>query len=160
MQPGCCARRLVRQLYGVSCDLEEAEDAVQEAFVRALARPAAFRRLDNHEAWLRTVALNQLRSRWRRLKRQRLLRDRLAETAGHEPELSPDHVALVTALQALPAAQREAIALHHLGDLSVAEVAATLGVPTGTVKARLSRGRSALAGLLADTTNEAGTSHA
>ena len=54
----------------------------------------------------------------------------------------------MAALRRLPAAQREAIALHHLADLPVAEVAQTLGVPEGTVKARLSRGRAALAELL------------
>ena len=54
------------------------------------------------------------------------------------------------ALRRLPEAQREAIALHHLADLPVHEVAATLGVPTGTVKARLSRGRAALATLLTE----------
>ena len=54
----------------------------------------------------------------------------------------------MAALRRLPAAQREAIALHHLADLPVAEVALTLGVPEGTVKARLARGRAALAVLL------------
>jgi RNA polymerase sigma-70 factor (ECF subfamily) len=59
-------------------------------------------------------------------------------------------VALARALQALPADQRRAIVLYHLCDLSVAEVAAEVNAPTGTVKARLSRGRAALATLLGD----------
>ena len=63
-------------------------------------------------------------------------------------DLPEDRLALMAALRRLPAAQREAIALHHLADLPVAEVALTLGVPEGTVKARLSRGRAALAELL------------
>ena len=66
------------------------------------------------------------------------------------PELSPDHVTLMAALERLPRAQREAIAMHDLADLPVHEIAATLGVPPGTVKARLSRGRAALADLLSD----------
>ena len=57
----------------------------------------------------------------------------------------------MAALRQLPAAQREAIALHYLADLPINEVAAATGVPVGTVKARLSRGRAALAVLLADT---------
>ena len=61
----------------------------------------------------------------------------------------------MTALRRLPVAQRESIALHHLADLPVAEVALTLGVPEGTVKARLSRGRAALAVLLSEATEEA-----
>jgi RNA polymerase sigma-70 factor (ECF subfamily) len=51
-------------------------------------------------------------------------------------------------LRNLPAAQREVIALHHLADLTVEQVADTLALPTGTVKARLSRGRAALSTLL------------
>ena len=60
----------------------------------------------------------------------------------------------MAALRQLPAAQREAIALHHLADLPVAEVALTLGVPEGTVKARLARGRAALAALLTEPSKE------
>ena len=55
---------------------------------------------------------------------------------------------LLQALRKLPAGQREVIALHHLADLTVEQVADTLGLPTGTVKARLSRGRAALSTLL------------
>jgi RNA polymerase sigma-70 factor (ECF subfamily) len=55
---------------------------------------------------------------------------------------------LLQALRRLPAGQREVIALHHLADLTVEQVADTLGLPTGTVKARLSRGRAALSALL------------
>jgi RNA polymerase sigma-70 factor (ECF subfamily) len=59
-------------------------------------------------------------------------------------------VALVAALKKLPEAQRLAIVLHHVADLSVEEVAAETGAPVGTVKARLSRGRAALAVLLSE----------
>lgn len=61
------------------------------------------------------------------------------------PEPSPDHVALVAALRCLPEAQRTAIVLHHLCNLSVEQIAAQTGAALGTVKGRLSRGRSALA---------------
>ena len=57
----------------------------------------------------------------------------------------------MAALRTLPDAQRRALALHYLCDLSVESVAAETGVSTGTVKSRLSRGRAALAALLADT---------
>jgi RNA polymerase sigma-70 factor (ECF subfamily) len=65
-------------------------------------------------------------------------------------DLSPDHVAVVNALAQIPEAQRRALVLHHMCDLPVAEVAAETGVPVGTVKARLSRGRAALQSLLGD----------
>jgi RNA polymerase sigma-70 factor (ECF subfamily) len=145
-------RRLLGQLVGVTGNLAEAEDALQEAFVRALDHVRSVRRADNPEAWLRTVAVNLVRSRWRRLRRLAGLLPRLVEES-EPPEPSGDRVSLLAALRELPAAQREAIALHHLADLPVHEVAATLGVPVGTVKARLSRGRAALHDLLSDHTD-------
>ena len=72
-------------------------------------------------------------------------------------------MALVAALKQLPEAQRRALVLHHLADLPVHEVARETGVPEGTVKARLSRGRAALAALLTDTpptTLPGGATHA
>jgi RNA polymerase sigma-70 factor (ECF subfamily) len=146
-----CYRRLVAQVYALTADLAEAQDAVQEAFVRALAQPRAFERVDNPEAWLRVVALNVARRRFRRRTHlDRLLR-RPAVTRPITPDgLSADHVALVAALRLLPAPQREAIALHHLADLPVAEIAELTGVAVGTVKTRLARGRARLAELLAD----------
>jgi RNA polymerase sigma-70 factor, ECF subfamily len=139
--------RLVGQLVGVTGDPAEAEDAVMEAFARAAPRRSSFHDADNPEAWLRTVAVNVARSRWRRVLRWTHLVPALARSDAYA-DLPEDHLALMAALRLLPGAQREAIALHHLADLPVAEVARTLGVPEGTVKARLSRGRAALAELL------------
>ncbi len=137
-------RRLVAQLYAVTGNLQEAEDVVQEAFVRAVGRWNRLKDYDSPEAWLRTVAINLARSRWRRAKRGAAVLVKLGPPAS-EPELSPDHVALVDALRALPEAQREAIVLHHFVGMSVDEVAESTHSPSGTIKARLSRGRSALA---------------
>ncbi|MGZ4438127.1 MAG: RNA polymerase sigma factor [Nocardioidaceae bacterium] len=142
-------RRLVGQLVGVTGSAAEAEDVVQEAFVRGIGHARTLRRADNPEAWLRTVAVNLARSRWRRMQRFAGLMPRLTADEPDPGDLA-GRVALLAALRRLPAAQREAIALHHLADLPVHEVAATLGVPTGTVKARLARGRAALAVLLSE----------
>ncbi len=65
------------------------------------------------------------------------------------PGPDPDHTALVAALRQLPTAQRRVIVLHHLCDLSVERIASETGAPVGTVKARLFRGRAALAKHLA-----------
>ena len=143
-------RRLVAQAYAVTGDRVEAEDAVQESFARAVAAGTRFRRVDNPEAWLRTVALNVIRRKWRRARLFSSLSPRLA-TPADVPGISEDHVAVVDALRALPFQQRETIALFYLADLSVQEIAATLSVADGTVKSRLTRGRSALAGLLQTT---------
>lgn len=138
-------RRLVGQLYGVCGDLAEAEDVVAEAFVRAADKRRAFEAADNPEAWLRTVAVNVARTRFRRrVLGERLLRLQTPAVVRH-PDLGEERMAIVVALRALPAAQREAIALHYLADLPLHEVAAATGSPVGTVKARLSRGRRALA---------------
>jgi RNA polymerase sigma-70 factor (ECF subfamily) len=145
--------RLVGQLAGVTGDPAEAEDVVMEAFARAATRTSSFHEADNPEAWLRTVAVNLARSRWRRMMRWAHLVPQLA-TGDAYADLPDDRLALLSALRQLPAAQREAIALHHLADLPVAEVALTLGVPEGTVKARLARGRAALAALLTEPAKE------
>jgi len=73
-------RRLVTQLVGPCGDIPTAEEVVQEAFVRAIAQGAAFRRTDNPEAWLRQVAVNLARSRWRRLKKYAGLMPRTGST--------------------------------------------------------------------------------
>lgn len=139
-------RRLVGQLYAVCGDLTEAEEVVAEAFARAVQHQRTFERLDNPEAWLRTVAVNVSRTRHRRSLRV-VHRER---DEPHRPALDDERLALVAALRRLPTAQREAIALHYLADLPVHEVATATGVAVGTVKSRLSRGRAALAVLLTD----------
>ena len=141
-------RRLLGQLIGVTGNVAEAEDVVQEAFVRGLDHPRRLLSADNPEAWLRTVAVNLARSRWRRAQRLVGLAPRLVD-APRESD-SDGHIVLLQALRALPAGQREAIALHHLADLPVQEVADATGVSIGTVKARLSRGRAALLVLLGE----------
>jgi RNA polymerase sigma-70 factor (ECF subfamily) len=136
-------RRLVVQLYAVTGDSAEAEDLVQEAFVRATAAGRRFLKVENHEAWLRTAAINLHRNRWRKMRNFSRIRYRL-ERPTDLPGLE-EHVAVITALRALPAHQREVLALYYLADLPVAQVAETLGCAVGTVKSRLTRGREALA---------------
>src|SRR5262245_60532396 len=143
-------RRLVATLYGLTSDYAEAQDLVQEAYARALARPATFLDVADPEAWLRTVAVNLARTRWRR---RRLLdtmirTGRVTPTPESVPGANPNRVLLVAALAKLSRPTRETIVLHHIADMSVHEVAEQLGVPVGTVKARLSRGRALLAELL------------
>jgi len=144
-----CYRRLVAQLYAFTSDVTEAQDVVQEAFARALARPRALTDVDNPEAWLRTVAINLVRRRWRRrrLLDTILLRDRPVQRLI-EPGPEPDRTDLTGALRGLPQHYREVVVLHYFADLSVDEVATVLSVPVGTIKSRLSRARAALAAQL------------
>ena len=142
-------RRLVAQMYALCGDQHDAEEIVQEAFVKAIRHASAFAAVDNPEAWLRTVAVNLLRSRWRRSALWRGLLPRLPGVA-HTAELSSDHVVLVEALGRLPLPLREVVVLHHVADLPTRAVAVTLGVSEGTVKSRLVKARSLLADALAD----------
>ena len=142
-------RRLVGALYAMTGDLAEAQDVVQEAFVRAWQRRRELSMIGSPEAWVRTVAWRLAISRWRTAKRAATAW-REQPTPATPPEPSPDQVALIAALRQLPETQRVAIVLHHLCDLSVDDIADEMGTPVGTVKARLSRGRAALLPLLHD----------
>ncbi|MGH3747295.1 MAG: sigma-70 family RNA polymerase sigma factor [Micromonosporaceae bacterium] len=147
-------RRMVVQLYAITGDLGEAQDAVQEAFTKALIAPKRLAARDNPEAWVRRVAVNLARNRWRRRRTlNRLLRGRELRPRD-VPGASPDHVALVDAMRQLPEGQRVVIALHYIGDLPITEIAVTVGVSEGTVKSRLSRGRAALAAALDEHVDE------
>jgi len=136
-------RRLVTQVYAAIGDRDEAEDAVQEAFAKAVAAGRKWREVTNHEAWLRTVALNSFRTRARR---RRLFQRAhpVISTPSESPGVSEDHVAVMAALGQVGEHHRVVLALHYFADLSVAEIAAELGLPAGTVKTRLMRGREAL----------------
>jgi RNA polymerase sigma-70 factor (ECF subfamily) len=116
-------QRLLGQLFAVTGDLAEAENLLQEAYARAFARWAQVHAYDRPEAWVRRVALNLAAMAARRLRRRAVALWRLG--------------------------QRQVIVLHHLVGLPVEEVARELRVPTGTVKSRLTRGRRALAQVLA-----------
>lgn len=140
-------RRLVVQLYAICGDLADAEDAVQEAFVTALRKRRVFDHVENPEAWVRTTALNVLRSRWRHAAVVRKYQPRVP--GPQIPvDVGPEHVAIVAALATVDADLREVVVLHYLADLGTGEIARDLGVPEGTVKSRLSRARSRLAHLL------------
>jgi RNA polymerase sigma-70 factor, ECF subfamily len=155
-------RRVTAQIYAMIGDLDESTECVQEAFARAWAARRKLARVDHPEAWVRTTAHRLAISRWRRRKRAERDPDRAVGTATRAREVDETHVALVAALRQLPAAQRQALVLHHIADLPVHQVAVEVGVPEGTIKARLSRGRTALAALLAEESPgglEGGMSH-
>jgi RNA polymerase sigma-70 factor (ECF subfamily) len=137
-------RRIVTFVYAMSGDLAEAEDLAQEAYARTWSRWSTVRGYADPESWVRTVAYRLFISRWRKM------RNRLAAYRRHGPAdpadpPSEDTVALVAALRELPDVQRHAIVLHHLLDLPVAEIARQTGTSENTVKARLVRGRRAIA---------------
>jgi RNA polymerase sigma-70 factor, ECF subfamily len=143
--------RLLHVLYVMTGDLAEAQDVVQEAYARAWQRWAQVAEYDEPEAWVRTVAWRLAISRRRKARNRFAAALRLHARPAVPVEPSPDAAVVVFALRQLPDAQRRALALHYLCDLSVEAVAAETGVSVGTVKSRLSRGRDALAAVLAET---------
>jgi len=143
--------RLTVQLTALAGDSSEAQDLVQEAFVRAWIRWDTVGAYEDPEGWIRRVAFNLGVSRWRRARRL-VLRPSLAGALPSAPGLQPDTstngpgepLGVIAALQALPVSERRAVILHHVAGLSVEEVAAEIGSPVGTVKSWLSRGRRRL----------------
>jgi RNA polymerase sigma-70 factor (sigma-E family) len=141
-------QRLLGFVYLLTNDLVEAQDVVQEAYMKAWQHWSSIDRYDDPEAWLRVVANRIAVSRWRRV------RNRARAYLRHGPDdpvpaPGVNTVVVVEALRRLPEEQRTAIGLHYLLGLPVADVARETGVPVGTVKARLHRGRAALATHLA-----------
>ena len=132
--------RLVR-VVTVACGSQaDAEEVVQEAFVRLLPRWPRVRDYADPEAWVRGAAFRLLSNR----RRARLAAERTwGRYAGRTHDGGPpdgDRVDVARALAALPVQQRHVVVLHHLVGLPVEQIAAELKVPVGTVKSRLSRG--------------------
>lgn len=137
---------LVGQVYLFTGDLHEAQDVVQEAFVRAWNRRARLDLDAGPEAWVRTVAVRLAISRWRGRGRAVEAWRRLSGAGPRELAApGPEGVALVAALRRLSARQRLVTVLHYVCDLSVDRIAAETGISPGTVKTHLSRARNALA---------------
>ena len=141
---------------------QDAEDLVQETYLRAFRAWTEHRRPKKIEPWLATICLNLARSRYRARGR------RPAEVPLHEwfgderPGADPEARAferierdeLYRANRQLPEDQRVAITLVDLFGLSTYEAAEAMGTPRGTVLSRLHRGRRALARLLGDRIGE------
>ena len=141
--------RVVSQIHAMCGNLAEAQDCTQEAFVRAWDRRRQLDESESPEAWVRTVAYRLAVSRWRKTRRGFRQADRAMEDR-ESAQPSPTRVALDRALAQLPEDQRRVIVLHHLCDMGVNDIAAEIGAPAGTVKARLARGRAALARIMGD----------
>jgi RNA polymerase sigma-70 factor (ECF subfamily) len=145
---------LAAQVCAYLGDATEAQDLVQEAFLRAWQRWDKVGGYEEPVAWVRRVAWNLATSRHRR---NQVARKFLQKSSAPElaPAASPDHVALVAALKQVPAKRRQALVMHYMADMTVAAIAAATGAKEGTVKSWLHRGRKELAALLTDPGAEA-----
>lgn len=140
--------RLRRYARVLARDPTAADDLVQECLVRALSRVHLWQEGSNLRAWLFTILHNQhvnhVRVSIRRGATVELGEDesRLSQPAGQEKHLELRD--LDRALNQVAAEQRAVILLIGLEGMSYGEVAVVLGIPVGTVRSRLSRGRAAL----------------
>jgi RNA polymerase sigma-70 factor (ECF subfamily) len=137
-----------RTAYLVARNASDAEDAAQEAFVKAYYALARFRAGEPFRPWILRIVSNEARNRRRSAGRRDRLALRIAQRRGPgDAAPSPDAAAdlhesramLLTALETLPERDRLVIGYRYLLDLSEAETATTLGLRPGTVKSRLSR---------------------
>jgi RNA polymerase sigma-70 factor (ECF subfamily) len=138
----------VRTAYVAAASEADAEDAAQEAFLKAYAALRSFRRGAPFRPWLLRIVANEARNRRRSARRRTALTLRaMAATDPSEAAPSPEIAALVRerreSLLAAVARLREedqaVIALRYFLDLDEAEMAAALDIARGTVKSRLSR---------------------
>ena len=123
-----------------------AEDAVQHALAKAWERSERGERIDQLAGWVTVVARNDLRSWFRRVRAERRARAALGHGVPTESESgADDRVDVLQALGRLTRAQRDTTVMHYYLGMTVAEVAAALGVSDGTVKSTLHRARQILA---------------
>ena len=142
-------RRLFAAAYGLTRNPADAEDLVQETYLRAFRTFDAYTPDTNIRAWLFTILYrartDSLRKAGRSPRTIQLVED------GPAPALAPPQDALARgqeeikrAFDALPAAFRAAVLLRDMQDFSYQEIAEILSVPIGTVMSRIHRGRGLL----------------
>ena len=139
---------LVRSMYWVVHDREQARDIAQEAFTQLFLRWWRISKYDRPEAWVRRVAI--------RIAIRTIKRERVRRQLEHEFEVAPSQglidvdVDVLRAVAQLPGTQRAAVVLFYLEDRPVAEVADILSCSESTAKVHLYRARKRLAELLGD----------
>ena len=131
----------------------DAEDATQNAMISIARALPRFDRRARFSTWAYRIATNAALDEIRRTNRRPRPADDtvLAASAAPEPDASEGVVSeldLQNALDRVTAEYREVLVLRHVADLDYAEIADTLGLPIGTVRSRLARGRSQLMDLL------------
>ncbi len=131
---------LFRAALAILGDVQEAEDAVQDAFLRYLEKRPELRDREHEKAWLLKVTANRCKSVLRTRKRRPTV-----ELLDIYPARSEDGSReLLEAILALPANQRSAVHLHYYEGYTSEEIGAILGQRPGTVRSHLSRARDAL----------------
>ena len=140
---------LVNMAWRYCRDRGRAEEMAQEAFLRAWRGLAGWRREASFSTWLFALAANVFRTELQRFPAVNVPLEDVNEPAG--PATQHDglaekqsHDAVRRAVLALPHRYREPVVLYYFHEMDVAAASRTMGLPEGTVKARLARGRELL----------------
>ena len=144
-------RPLINLAFRFCNDRARAEDMAQEAFLRAYRALSSWRRDAAFSTWLFALATNLYRSELRRIPVKPVSLDEIAEPGDSSAtsfESEDRDRAVRRAVLALPPKYRESLVLFYFHEMEVFAAAQSLGLPEGTVKARLSRGREILRGKL------------
>lgn len=159
------SERLMHYLYGFLGDTGRSQDLLQETFLLVYRNRHSYRPIAKFSTWLYTIAGNLARSEYRKRKRRRMYSIQLVNRDNEEYQLaipdesfSPDRHTESTlqdkyiqkALDAIPPDFREVVVLRDIQQLSYDEIAEITGLPMGTVKSRINRGRTKLQVLLKD----------
>ena len=138
---------------------EDAEDAVQDGVLSAFIHIATFEGRARMSSWLMSIVINSVKMQLRKRRRKMVPLDQLLEDGSWtvaetvpDPALNPEqscrrselHGILTHSVEKLSTTQRTALRLFEFQEMSLKEVAQTLGIPVGTVKAQLARGRGHL----------------
>jgi RNA polymerase sigma-70 factor (ECF subfamily) len=154
---------LTNYLYRFLGDARESEDLLQETFMRVFRNRHSYRRIARFSTWLYTIAGNLARSEYRKRRRRKVQSIQSINRDAEEYEIEipdesfrPDADAngvisdeyVMEALREIPDDFREVVILRDVQQLSYEEIAEITGLPMGTVKSRINRGRTKLQALL------------
>ncbi len=148
---------LYRVAFSVTRNAAEAEDAVQETFVRVLRHESRLGEIRDYRVWLVRIVWNIVLDKKRRAKTRPESED-IAEHARALPSGDPaadttaissqEHARILALIDRLPAREREALLLSAVEELTTAEIAAALGTTESSIRSRIFRARRELAVLL------------
>lgn len=138
--------RLLRTCYLILKDKEEAEDVVQETFIKVFQKMDSFRGNSNLYTWIYTIALNLSRDRLRKKKDTLTFEDEWVGNNDIEYQIEKgfDRELLRKKLFEINSLYREVMVLFYFEELSIKEISNLLNEKEGTIKSKLSRGRNIL----------------
>ena len=157
------SERLMHYLFSFNGDRKMCEDLLQETFLRVHRNRHSYQRIARFSTWLYTIAGNLARSEYRKRKRRPVYPIHSVSRDNEEYEMTlpdetrpPDKLTDVTlqynkiqdALDEITSDFREVVVLRDVQELSYHEIAQITGLPMGTVKSRINRGRNKLQDML------------